>query len=56
VSGYGRSSFSGPSHELGEFFSNTEQEGRGPLGHRYVVIGWVFTKYGWEEVRCLTGN
>lgn len=28
----------------------------GPVGMRYVVLGLVCTKDGWEEVRCLTGN
>ena len=40
----------------GVYVSNSSPVPLGAPGERYVVMGWVYTKGGWEEVRCLTGN
>jgi hypothetical protein len=56
MAGFVVGKFSSVRHELGEYIVNEEPIERGQPGRRYMVVGWVFTKDGWEEVRCLTGN
>jgi hypothetical protein len=42
--------------EFGDFVRNESPVELGEEGSRYIVVGNVFTKDGWKEVRCLTGN
>jgi hypothetical protein len=42
--------------QVGELVRNEAPQETGEEGDRYIVVGWVLTKDGWEEVRCLTGN
>jgi hypothetical protein len=40
----------------GDFVRELNPVELGEDGSRYIVVGYVLTKDGWEEVRCLTGN
>jgi hypothetical protein len=42
--------------KLGDVVKNESPVELGPDGERYIVYGRVFTKDGWVEMRCLTGN